>query len=118
MATPEQTKEGQLRGRELPPPEVLQPTLDAALPAYVPRPGNLLGNFKGAASDVLVVLAQKWFDKFKTYHPGVTLTIAPPYAGSLGAIELVKAISISCSYRANSSPTTSPVSRPGTVTTH
>src|SRR5206468_1268181 len=32
----------------------------------------------------------KWFEKFKTYHPGVTLSIAPPYAGSLGAAELVK----------------------------
>jgi phosphate transport system substrate-binding protein len=38
----------------------------------------------------MVVLAQKWFEKFKTYHPGVTLTIAPPYAGSLGAVELIK----------------------------
>ena len=88
--TPEQTKEGQLRGRELPAPEVLQPMLDAGLPAYVPRPGKLNGNFKGASSDVLVVLAQKWFDKFKTYYPDVTLTIAPPYAGSLGAVELIK----------------------------
>jgi len=39
---------------------------------------------------VLTVVAQKWFEKFKQYHPGVTLTISPPYAGSLGAIELIK----------------------------
>jgi phosphate transport system substrate-binding protein len=88
--TPEQAKAGQLYGRELPAPEVLQPVLDAGLPAYVPRHTNLTGTFKGAASDVLVVLAQKWFEKFKTYHPGVNLSIAPPYAGSLGAVELVK----------------------------
>src|SRR5438128_4940100 len=88
--TPEQAKEGQLRGRELPPPEVLQPALDAQLPAYVPTKEKLAGTFKGAASDVMVVLAQKWFQKFKTYHPDVNLTISPPYAGSLGAIELVK----------------------------
>jgi phosphate transport system substrate-binding protein len=88
--TPEQGKEGQLRGRELPPPEVLQPALDPALPAFAPRNEKLTGTFKGAASDVLVVLAQKWFEKFKQYHPGVSLSIAPPYAGSLGAIELIK----------------------------
>ncbi len=88
--TSEQTKAGQLNGRELPPPEVLQPMLDTALPAYVPRGDKLSGNFKGASSDVLVVLAQKWIEKFKTYHPGVNLSIAPPYAGSLGSVELIK----------------------------
>jgi phosphate transport system substrate-binding protein len=88
--TPEQAESGRQRGRELPAPEVLQPTLDAALPAFVPRREKLSGTFKGAASDVLVVLAQKWFDKFRQYHPGVSLAISPPYAGSLGAIELVK----------------------------
>ena len=88
--TPEQAKEGQQRGRELPPPEILQPMLDPALPAYVPRKEKLTGTFKGAASDVLTVVAQKWFEKFRQYHPGVSLTISPPYAGSLGAIELIK----------------------------
>jgi phosphate transport system substrate-binding protein len=39
---------------------------------------------------VLTVLAQKWMDKFKTYYPNASLSIAPPYAGSLGAIELIK----------------------------
>jgi phosphate transport system substrate-binding protein len=39
---------------------------------------------------VLKVLVEKWFEKFKTYHPETTLTISPPYAGSLGAIELMK----------------------------
>ena len=88
--TPEQAESGRQKGRELPPPEILQPMLDSALPAFVPRKEKLTATFKGAASDVLTVLAQKWFEKFKQYHPGVTLSIAPPYAGSLGAIELVK----------------------------
>jgi phosphate transport system substrate-binding protein len=88
--TAEQAKEGQQSGRKLPPPEVLQPVLDSALPSFQPRPEKLTGTFKGASSDVLKVLVEKWFEKFKTYHPGVTLTISPPYAGSLGAIELVK----------------------------
>jgi len=87
--TPEQAKSGQERGRDLPPPEILQPTLDPALPAYRPRSG-ITGSFKGAASDVLVVLANKLFEKFRQYQPGVTLSISPPYAGSLGAKELVK----------------------------
>ena len=89
--TPEQAEEGRQKGRELPPPEILQPILDSALPSYQPRKDlKIAGSFKGAASDVMVVLARKWIDKFKTYYPGVNITIAPPYAGSLGADELVK----------------------------
>jgi phosphate transport system substrate-binding protein len=88
--TPEQAESGRKAGRELPAPEVLQPMLDTSLPAYQPRKDKLTGSFKGAASDVMVVLVQKWFEKFKTYHPELNLGIAPPYAGSLGAVELVK----------------------------
>jgi phosphate transport system substrate-binding protein len=90
--TPEQAEEGRKSGRKLPPPEILQPALDPALPAYRPRQEKLklTGTFKGGASDVLTVLVQKWFEKFKTYHPKVSLSISPPYAGSLGAVELVK----------------------------
>lgn len=88
--TPEQAEEARQHGRELPPPEILQPTLDPALPAYQPRKEKLSGAFRGAASDVLVVLAEKWFAKFKARHPGVRLSISPPYAGSLGAVELAK----------------------------
>lgn len=88
--TPEQAEEGRNSGRKLPPPEVLQPTLDPALSAYRPRKEKLTGTFKGGASDVLVALVQKWFAKFKTYHPNLSLSISPPYAGSLGAVELVK----------------------------
>jgi phosphate transport system substrate-binding protein len=88
--TAEEAKQGQQSGRKLPPPEVLQPVLDSALPLFQPRPGKLTGSFKGASSDVLKVLVEKWFEKFRIYHPEVTLTISPPYAGSLGAIELVK----------------------------
>src|SRR2546425_652131 len=87
--TPEEAEEGRKSGRKLPPPEVLQPTLDPALPSYVPRQQKLAGTFKGAASDVLAVLAQKWIEKFRAYHPEVDLSVPPPYAGSLGATELV-----------------------------
>ena len=87
--TPEQAEAGRQHGRKLPAPEVLQPRLDAALPTYSPGQ-KLSGTFKGGSSDVLTTLVGMWFEKFKTYHPGVTLAISPPYAGSLGAIELVK----------------------------
>jgi len=88
--TAQEAKEGQQFGRKLPPPEVLQPVLDPALPSFRPRTAKLAGRFNGASSDVLKVLVEKWFEKFKAYHPEVTLTISPPYAGSLGAQELVK----------------------------
>src|SRR5579871_2202192 len=89
--TPDEAEAGRQRGRDLPPPEVLQPMLDPALPAYQPRrDGRLAGSFKGAASDVMVVIAQKWIDKFKSYWPDVDLGISPPYAGSLGAVELAR----------------------------
>jgi phosphate transport system substrate-binding protein len=89
--TEAQAEEGRDKGRELPEPEILQPMLDAKLPAYQPRHDIAIsGTLKGASSDVLTVLAQKWFDKFKTFYPGAQLSIAPPYAGSLGAVELIK----------------------------
>lgn len=88
--TPEQAKRGLQEGRPLPPPEILQPSLDRELPPYTPLKEKLSGRFKGAASDVMVVLANKWIDAFHKYYPDVTLTISPPYAGSLGAKELVK----------------------------
>jgi phosphate transport system substrate-binding protein len=78
-------------GRTLPQPEVLQPSLDEALPAYQPPNGEMLtGTFSGASSDVLVGLAKLWFERFQALHPHVKLSIAPPYAGSLGAKELIK----------------------------
>jgi phosphate transport system substrate-binding protein len=88
--TPEQAEESRKSGRKPPPPEILRPTLDSALPAYQPRKEKLAGTFKGGSSDVLTVLVQKWIEKFKAYHPEADLSISPPYAGSLGAVELVK----------------------------
>jgi phosphate transport system substrate-binding protein len=89
--TAEQAEDGRKFGRELPPPEILQPRLDPTLPPYQPRGDpKLTASFKGASSDVLSVLVAKWFEKFRTYYPNVTLVISPPYAGSLGAVELVK----------------------------
>ncbi len=89
--TEEEKENGRLRGRTTPPPEVLQPSVDARLPHYVPTPGlKLRGSFAGASSDVLVGLVGMWFERFAKYHPQVKLSIAPPYAGSLGTKELIK----------------------------
>jgi phosphate transport system substrate-binding protein len=89
--TPEEAELGKTTGRKLPEPELLQPMLDPALPAYRPRADlKLAGTFKGAASDVLPGLAGLWIAAFKKYYPNVNLSVSPPYAGSLGAKELVK----------------------------
>ncbi len=78
-------------GRTLPTPEFLQPTLDPALPAYQPRPDLALsGHLRGAASDVLAALTHEWVAAFHAYYPNVTIDVPPPYAGSVGALELIK----------------------------
>jgi phosphate transport system substrate-binding protein len=82
---------GRASGRKLPTPEILQPTLDASLQPYQPRAGRkLTGKFKAAASDVLPGLARMWIAAFHQYYPGIEIEVSPPYAGSLGAQELVK----------------------------
>lgn len=89
--TEAEAEAGKQNGRALPEAELLQPRLDPALPAYVPTKGlKLSGTFKGAASDVLPGVANAWFAAFAKFHPNVHLSVAPPYAGSLGAKELVK----------------------------
>jgi phosphate transport system substrate-binding protein len=90
-ASPAETAKWREQGRTLPTPELLQPTLDAALPAYSPRTDiEIAGHFKGAASDVLAVLTKNWIAAFQKYYPKVSIDLPPPYAGSLGAVELAK----------------------------
>jgi phosphate transport system substrate-binding protein len=89
--TPAQEEEGRTHGRILPPPEFLRPTLDPSLPEFRPCKGvSLRGTFNGASSDVLPGLVTAWIERFKRYCPKVRLSIAPPFAGSLGAQELIK----------------------------
>jgi phosphate transport system substrate-binding protein len=88
--TDEEKKLGLEHGRALPTPELLQPSLDPGLPAYVPSRTRLHAHFTGAASDVLAVLARRWIAAFNRYQPSVRIDLPPPYAGSLGAKELVK----------------------------
>ena len=88
--TDEEAKYGQEHGRKLPQPELLQPTLDPLLTPYQPQHGrNLSGSFKAAASDVLPGLVKVWIKAFQHYYPEVKIDVPPPYAGSLGAKELV-----------------------------
>ncbi len=89
--TPAQTELWKQEGRTLPEPELLQPTLDPGLPAFTPRQSaTLAGHLHGAASDVLAVLTKQWAAAFKKYYPNVVIDVPPPYAGSLGAVELSK----------------------------
>ena len=86
--TDAQAEEGRAKGRALPAPEILQPVLDSELPTYVPK--RVTGRFKAAASDVLPSLVRMWVKAFQKYSPDFELDLQPPYAGSLGATELVK----------------------------
>jgi phosphate transport system substrate-binding protein len=88
--TPADEELGKTQGRKLPEPEILQPTLDAALPAYQSSGSRLSGSYKIAASDVLPSLVKQWISGFRKLYPNVVLDLEPPYAGSLGAKELVK----------------------------
>jgi phosphate transport system substrate-binding protein len=89
--TPEQEEKGRQMGRPEPTPEILQPTLDQALPSYEPRRDvEISGTFKAAASDVLRGLVETWIEEFRKYYPKVNITVPPPYAGSIGAKELVQ----------------------------
>jgi phosphate transport system substrate-binding protein len=88
--TPAEEEAGKAQGRALPRAEVLQPALDPALPAYRPcKDHKLQGSFKGASSDVLPGLVKLWIQRFSQYCPQVHIDVAPPYAGSLGAKELI-----------------------------
>ncbi len=88
--TPEQEEHGKQHGRTLPTPELLQPTLDPALQDFVPSlPKTFTGSLQGGSSDVTVVLMNKWIDAFRKFYPKADISIAPPYAGSLGAKELI-----------------------------
>ena len=89
--TPQDEERGRQVGRAEPAPEILQPALDPALPAYRPRKDiQLSGEFRAACSDVLPRLVKLWISGFERHYPNVKITAAPPYAGSLGAKELVK----------------------------
>lgn len=90
--TPEEAAYGQQHGRAKPAPELLQPTLDPALHDFQPmqNKNELRGDYKCGASDVLAELSKNWVAEFEKYYPKVHLSINPPYAGSLGAVELAK----------------------------
>lgn len=81
---------GKKLGRTLPEIEVLRPSLDSELVDFTPKLGkDLRGSMTGASSDVTVLLIHRWIDAFRKYYPNMRITVDPPYAGSLGAKELV-----------------------------
>ena len=88
--TPADEEAGRQQGRKLPVPEMLQPTLDPELHDYRPAASGLSGSYKVASSDVLPGLVKQWIAAFNKYYPNVHIDLAPPYAGSLGAKELIK----------------------------
>jgi phosphate transport system substrate-binding protein len=90
--TDAEKEHGKEHGRVLPQRELLQPAVDSGLRSFRPAYGKkqLQGDLKCASSDVLPGLAKAWAAELKEYYPKVNVSIEPPYAGSLGAIELIK----------------------------
>lgn len=82
---------GMTAGRVLPKAELLQPDLDPELPHYVPTKGlRIKADFRAGVSDVLPGLAGAWIAAFRKFQPGFRMELVKPYAGSLGALELIK----------------------------
>src|SRR2546430_2363756 len=81
--------EGRRVGRQPPPPEVLQPTLDPALPRYEAGGSALSASLTIAVSDTLPPLAKMWIEGFKDRHPSVSIAVSPTYDGNFAAKELV-----------------------------
>lgn len=78
------------QGRVEPRPELLQPALDDELRVYQPvAPASISGRYRAAASDILPRLINAWTNAFQTIYPDVEIELSPPYAGSLGALELI-----------------------------
>lgn len=87
----EEKKAGMVVGRKLPSPELLQPSLDPALPHYTSTRGYRIKHaYRAGCSDVLPGLVADWVTAFRKYQPGFQLICQHPYAGSLGALELIK----------------------------
>jgi phosphate transport system substrate-binding protein len=93
-ARPPQTKAqddyGMEHGRPLPPPELLQPALDPALPDFTPRLGaDVHGTLRLMGSDVLPGLVHAWARGFTQRYPGVHVIFGPPFEGSDAAKALL-----------------------------
>ncbi|HEY7890212.1 MAG TPA: substrate-binding domain-containing protein [Steroidobacteraceae bacterium] len=87
LTHPPQTKaqdaQGMEHGRPLPPRELLQPSLDPALPEFRPRHGaDFSGTLRLMASDVLPGLVRSWARGFTHRYPGVHVVFGPPFEGS------------------------------------
>ncbi|MBN8844136.1 MAG: substrate-binding domain-containing protein [Sphingomonadales bacterium] len=89
--TEEEKKAGMQNGRTVPTPELLQPSIDPALPAFKKTPGLKINRtYQAGTSDVLPGLVDMWVKDFQRYYPGFKLEIEKPMAGSLGTLELIK----------------------------
>ena len=90
LRSEEEKARGIDEGRTEPRPELLQPVLDDALPVYRNvDPAGISGRYKAAASDILPRLINAWTRAFREIYPNVEIALSPPYAGSLGVLELI-----------------------------
>lgn len=88
--TPAQKARAKREGRQLPQPEVLQPTLDPRLPIFQPAfSASLHGTIRIESSDILPELVRLWGHAFSRFYPDVHIEFGPPFEGSHAADELI-----------------------------
>ncbi|MDA3912879.1 substrate-binding domain-containing protein [Oleiagrimonas sp.] len=88
--TPAQKLSGKQEGRDLPTPDILQPTLDPRLTVYQPRYSEALsGTIRIESSDILPRLVHSWIRAFARFYPHVRIQFGPPYEGSHAAQDLI-----------------------------
>ena len=72
-------------GRPLPEPEWLQPRIDKDLSAYQPCSAQpLQGTYEGSSSAIMPQLVHAWLTGFRARHPGVRISVQPPYGAPQG----------------------------------
>lgn len=72
-------------GRQEPPPELLQPTLDRALNSFRPAHGRfeLNGTRLAYASEIMAEMCKRWSQGFRAYYPLVYFDCQPPFTADL-----------------------------------
>lgn len=91
LRSEEEKQRGIDEGRPLPDAEPLQPGLDPRLTEFAPSlDSEVSGRYNGTTSDILPGLVNAWIAAFAAYYPNVNIVISPPFAGSLGMLDVIE----------------------------
>lgn len=79
-------------GRQQPPPELLQPTLDRNLTSFRPKYPylNLNGTRIAYGSEIMAEMCKRWSIGFRHYYPLAYFDCTPPFTGDLVGEALAK----------------------------